>query len=337
MSDNAYGYAAKTSSNKLELIEYKLKNFEPNEVEIEIDHCGVCGTDVSYINNKFGITNYPFIGGHEIVGRITKVGSNTTDFDIGAKVGVGFFRGFCNECSCCNDGNENLCSLKEPTIASYGGFSNKIRVQANACVPIPNELDYTKVSPLLCAGITVFSPLVEYNVSPMSKVAVIGVGGLGHVALMFLKKWGCEVTAITSTSSKATDAQKFGADNVIGTYDEKEKQKFSQYFDMVFYTIEENLRWNDLLDLLAPNGRLHFLGLPKNEISFNIINLLRFQKTISASIVGSPKRIFEMLKFSSENQILPVTEHFHFSKINEAIKKLKENEIRYRAVLSWKL
>ena len=108
MSDKANGYAAKTSSNKLELIEYKLKNFEPNEVEIEIDHCGVCGTDVSYINNKFGITNYPFIGGHEIVGRITKVGSNITDFDIGAKVGVGFFRGFCNECSCCNDGNENI-------------------------------------------------------------------------------------------------------------------------------------------------------------------------------------------------------------------------------------
>jgi len=335
MSSSAKGYAASSSTDALTLIKFKLKDLLPDEVEIAIDHCGLCGTDLSYIKDKFQITEYPFIGGHEIVGRVVKLGSNVTDLSLGQKVGIGFYRGFCNSCSFCNSGNENLCSSKESTIASYGGFSDKIRVQGKACIKIPNTMNYKDVSPLLCAGITVYSPLVEYNVSQSSKVAVIGIGGLGHIAVMFLKKWGCEVTAFTSTESKKADALQFGADRAIGTYDTDEKSHFKEYFDLIFNTIEEDLNWNELLNLLKPNGRLHFLGLPKNKISFDIINLLRFQKTISASIVGSPSRISKMLNFASKNGISPETEHFHFSDINKAITRLKEGKVRYRAVLSW--
>lgn len=335
MRSTARGYAASKDSEKLSLMTFQLSKFRSDELEIEIDHCGVCGTDLSYINNKFQVTEYPFIGGHEIVGRITRIGSSVTDFVLGDKVGVGFYRGFCNSCSYCKNGNENLCELKEATITGNGGFADKIRVQAKAAVKIPENLDYRKVSPMLCAGITVFSPLVQYNVSPSSKVAVIGVGGLGHIAIMMLKKWGCEVTAITSSNSKEADAKEFGAVNVTGTYDKNNEKFFNSYFDLIFYTIEEDLNWNKLLNLLKPNGRLHLLGIPKNKISFDIIYLLRYQKTISASIVGSPSRMSEMLAFASQYGISPATEHFNFSNINDAIDKLKTGKIRYRAVLSW--
>lgn len=326
-------YAAESAGGILKPFEYQAKDLQPLDVEIDVKHCGVCHSDLSMWRNDWGITQYPFVGGHEVAGIVSSVGSLVSNVNVGDPVGLGWHKGYCNNCFQCLSGDHNLCAQSEGTIVGhYGGFANKVRAQATSVIKLPDSLPLSDVGPLLCGGITVFNPLIQYDIKPTSHVAVIGIGGLGHLALQFAKAWGCEVTALTS-ESKMDEAKKMGAHHCLNSRDEKALANAVGTFDLIISTVNVTMGWNTLLMTLKSKGRLHLLGIPQEPMHVQAFNLLAEQRSISASPVGSPATLQTMLAFSARHQIRPVTQHFPLSKINEAFAHLASGDARYRIVL----
>lgn len=327
-------YAATKPGGELKPFEFDPGKLGSDEVEIKVESCGICHSDLSMLDNEWGFTQYPFVPGHEVVGSISDLGSDVKGFKIGDKVGLGWHSGYCLNCQTCHSGDHNLCPSAEPTIAGrHGGFADKVRAQATAVVALPEGIDPDKAGPLFCGGITVFNPLVQFDIKPTSKVAVIGIGGLGHMALQFLNAWGCHVTAFTSSEAKQKEALELGAHAVLDTRDKKALESVQNEFDLILSTVNVKLNWNAYLNTLAPKGRLHFVGATLEPLDIGVFSLIGAQRTISGSPVGSPGTIKTMLDFAALHNIEPVTQAYDFKDVNKAIKELREGKAHYRIVL----
>ncbi len=329
------GYAAATPGGSLELIEYDLGPLGDHQVDIKVEYCGLCHSDLHMIDNAWGMSQYPLVPGHEIIGRIEAMGTHVEGLSIGQLVGVGWNNGSCMSCEWCLTGNHNLCPSAIPTILGrYGGFSERVRAKAAWTIPIPEKLSPEAAGPLLCGGVTVFNPIIQFDVKPTDRVGVIGIGGLGHMALQFLDAWGCEVTAFSSNPAKEDEAIHFGADHFVNCKETCDLAKMGNSLDFIISTVDVPLDWNSFLNILRPKGRLHHVGALLQPMSVSAFPGLIAQKSISASPVGSPPVLSMMLNFAARHNILPQTETFKFRQVNDAIEKLKQGQVRYRAVLS---
>ena len=327
-------YAANATNASLQPFEFSLSDIGPDQVEIKVSHCGICHSDLSMLANDWGITSYPFVPGHEIVGTIVDKGEHVKGLEIGDEVGLGWFSESCMHCDLCLSGNHNLCTQPEQTIVDrFGGFANYIRCHWVWASPLPQGLDAAKLGPMFCGGITVFNPIIQAKVQPTDRVGVIGVGGLGHLAIQFLNKWGCEVTAFTSSSNKADEAKQLGAHNIVNSRNERDIENVAGSFDFIINTTNVNLNWEGYINALAPKGILHTVGVVPDPIPVGAFPIILGQKSVSGSPLGSPATINQMLEFSARHSILPVTEEFAMSEVNDAFEHLKSGKARYRIVL----
>jgi uncharacterized zinc-type alcohol dehydrogenase-like protein len=339
MSDNSElktftGWAATAAGAPLERFSYDPGPLGDEEVEVAVEYCGVCHSDQSLIDNDWGISQYPFIPGHEVVGRIVRVGPQARGLEVGQRVGIGWYKGSCMHCSSCIGGSQHLCGTAKPTIiGSNGGFADRLRSHWAWALAIPDELDPALAGPLFCAGSTVFNPLLQFDVKPTDRVGVVGIGGLGHLALRFLNAWGCEVTAFTSSLSKQDEAKRLGAHNVVASTDSNALKAIAGTLDFLLVTANANLDWTAMLATLRGKGRLHFVGVVPDAIPVHVFDLIPQQKSLSASPVGSPGTTATMLEFCARHQILPQVELFPMSRVNEAIDHLRSGKARYRVVL----
>jgi alcohol/geraniol dehydrogenase (NADP+) len=328
-------YAAFEPKGPLKPFAYDPGPLLAQQVEIDVLYCGVCHSDVSVIDNDWGFSQYPIVAGHEVVGTIAAIGEAVKGLKIGQTVGLGWHAGYCNDCQYCKSGDHNLCSNAQATIVGHhGGFADKVRADANAVVAIPEGVDISAAGPLFCGGITVFNPLVQFNIKPTDKVAVIGIGGLGHLALKFLNAWGCEVTAFTSSEAKKTEAKTLGAHHTLNSRDAQEIASAAGRFDMIISTVNVKLDWNLYLSTLSPRGRLHFVGATLEPLDISVFALMGAQRSVSASPVGSPETIAKMLDFANLHQVQAVVETFPFEQINQALDRVREGKAHYRVVLS---
>jgi len=328
------GFAVFEEKGDLKPFSYELGKLLPQEVIVDVLYCGLCHSDLNMIDNDWGISTYPLVPGHEVVGKISQIGSDVTHLSVGQNVGLGWHCGYCNDCEPCGDKEHNLCSQAKGTIIGHhGGFADTVKADANSVVVIPDSIELSTAGPLFCAGVTVFNPLVQYDIKPSSKVAVIGIGGLGHLAVQFLNAWGCEVTAFTSSQSKEKEALELGAKYTLNTNKKDEIKTALNKFDFIISTVDVNLNWNLYLRTLKPKGRLHFVGIPPENLDINLMSLMVGQKSISSSQVGSPQMIAQMLEFASSHNIQAIIEEYPMTEINEAIKRLRSGKTHYRIVL----
>ncbi|MBD1823739.1 NAD(P)-dependent alcohol dehydrogenase [Cyanobacteria bacterium FACHB-DQ100] len=329
-----HAYAAKTAGGTLEPFEYDPGALKDQEVEINVEYCGICHSDLSMLKNEWGMSQYPAVAGHEVVGTIAAVGDQVTTLKIGQRVGLGWFSHSCLHCSSCMSGDQNLCATAEQTIVGrYGGFADKVRAFEEWVTPLPEGLDPAKAGPMFCGGITVFNPIVQFDVQPTDKVGVIGIGGLGHMALRFLKAWGCEATAFSTNPDKAAEAQKMGAAHFVNSRDPEALKALAESFDFILSTVNADLDWGAYINALRPKGRLHFVGVVPGAIQLGAFPLIAGQKSVSGSPLGSPATVAKMLEFAVRHEIEPVTETFAFDQINEALAHLETGKARYRIVL----
>ncbi len=327
-------YAVQEPGAKLTPFEYDPGVLGIEEVEIKVEYCGICHSDLSMLDNEWGITQYPFVPGHEIVGTIASVGERVTKLKVGQRVGLGWYSKSCMHCEWCMSGDHNLCLTAEGTIVGrHGGFADKVRGHQSWAVPLPEDLDPTKAGPLFCGGITVFNPIVQLGIKATDRVGVIGIGGLGHIALQFLSAWGCDVTAFSTSPDKEAEARELGASHFVNSRDPEALKQVANSFDFILSTVNADLDWDTYLAALRPKGNLHLVGVIPNPISAQIFPMIAGQKTISASPLGSPATIAQMLEFAAIHDIEPMTEIFSFEQINEAMERLREGNPRYRLVL----
>ncbi len=334
MAEKIRAYAAPEAGAKFEPFEYDPGELGAEQVEIKVTHCGICHSDLSMRNNDWTWAQFPFVGGHEAVGEVIAVGEHAKGVMVGDKVGLGWNSGSCMHCKQCMRGNHISCETLEQTIvARHGGFADRVRCHWSWAIKLPEQLDMAKAGPLFCGGITVFNPFVQLNIKPTDKVGIVGIGGLGHLALQFADKWGCEVTAFSHSAAKADEAKKMGADHVIDTHSEDELAKVAGKFDMIMSTVNVPLNWGAYITALAPKGKLHIVGAVLEPIPVPGIYLIGGQKAISGTATGSQWVVSQMLDFCALHQIEPVTEHYPMSKINDAFEHLESGQARYRIVL----
>ena len=327
-------YAAYEPKGELKPFSYDPGELSAKQVEIDVQYCGICHSDLSVLDSEWGKSNYPVVAGHEVVGTIAEVGSAVSTLVVGQTVGLGWHSGYCENCVVCDSGEHNLCRKSRPTIIGHhGGFADKVRADAKSVVAIPEGVDLASAGPLFCAGITVYNPLVQYSIKPTDKVAVIGIGGLGHIALKFLNAWGCEVTAFTSSEDKKKEVIELGAHHALNSREPADLKAAAGRFDMIISTVNVSLDWNSYLATLAPNGRLHFVGAVMQPLNIGVMSLMSKQLNVSASPIGSPAIIAQMLEFANLHNIQPQIEKFKFDQINEAVERLRSGKARYRVVL----
>jgi uncharacterized zinc-type alcohol dehydrogenase-like protein len=321
------------AKQKLVRQEVDLGPLGDEEVEVAVEYCGVCHSDLSVLNNEWGFSQFPAVLGHEVAGHIVATGSAAKGIFVGQRVGVGWTSVSCMHCRQCMSGNHNLCPQSIPTIVGHkGGFATHVRAHWAWALPLPEKLPAAEAGPLLCGGITVFSPLAMHA-KPKDRVGVVGIGGLGHMAVKFAAGFGCEVTAFTSSESKFDEARGFGAHHVVSSRDSSAIQKLGETLDLLLVTVNVPLDWPALINTLAPNGRIHFVGAVTDPIPVSVWPLIAGQRAISGSPIGSPTAIATMLEFAARHNIAPQTEHFPMSRINDAFEHLQAGKARYRIVL----
>lgn len=329
-----HGFATHAAGAELLPYKYEPGDLKQNEVEIAITHCGICHSDLHLIDNNWGMSAYPFIPGHEIVGRVTETGNSVLGFNTGDRVGVGWQAGSCGQCEWCLQGAEHLCAESQGTcVHRNGGYAERVRVNARFVVPIPEGLDSERAAPLLCGGVTVYAPMRRYRVNPSSRVGVIGIGGLGHIALRFAQAFGAEVTAFSTSPAKEAEARSLGAHEFVNTRETKMIKKLAGHFDLILSTVHSDQDWNSYVTALRPTGTLCFVGVPPAPLSLPVFPLVSGQKTIAGSTIGSPRTLAEMLDVAARHKVQAMTESFPMSKVNDAVAKARKNHLRYRAVL----
>jgi uncharacterized zinc-type alcohol dehydrogenase-like protein len=327
-------YAAFQPGEELKPFEYDLGPLGSENVEIDVEYCGICHSDLSMLKNDWGMTQYPIVPGHEVVGTIAAVGDAVKKLQVGQRVGLGWYSRSCMTCEWCTSGSHNLCLTAEGTIVGrHGGFADKVRAHEAWVVPLPSDIDPVSAGPLFCGGITVFNPIVQFDVKPTDRVGVIGIGGLGHMALKFLHAWGCDVTAFSTSPDKEAEARELGANHFINSRDPNALKSVENSFDLILSTVNADLDWSTYISLLRPKGRLHFVGVVPNPVSSLVFPLIAAQKSISGSPLGSPATVAQMLDFVARHKIEPVIETFKFDQVNEALERLHSGKARYRLVL----
>jgi uncharacterized zinc-type alcohol dehydrogenase-like protein len=329
-----HGLAVHAAGAQLVPYRYEPGELKAHEVEVKISHCGVCHSDIRLIDNDWGMSKYPFIPGHEIVGKVTAVGSDVKDRTVGERVGIGWQADSCGICEWCRQGDEHLCASAQPTcVGRNGGYADAVRVNSRFAIPVPAGLESENAAPLLCAGITVYAPIRNHGVRPSSRVGVVGIGGLGHLGVQFAKAFGAEVTALSTSKDKEAEARELGADHFVNTRDAAEVKKIAGSFDFLLSTVGADQDWQALLNTLRPKGTMCIVGVPPSPISVQAFPLIAGQRAISGSPTGSPQDLFEMLDVAARHNVKAVTERFAMAKANDAIAKVKKGKVRYRAVL----
>ena len=329
-----HAYAATESKGALKPLEYDPGPLHPEHVEIKIEHCGICHSDLSMLDNEWGRTKYPLVPGHEIVGTVVAAGDQVKGVKVGQRVGVGWFSGSCMHCPQCMSGDHNLCRTVEGIIVGrHGGFADRVRAQWSWAIPLPEGVDQASAGPLFCGGITVFNPIVQFGVRPTDRVGVIGIGGLGHLAIKFLNKWGCEVTAFTSSEAKRDEAMKMGAHKIVASNDKAALKAVARSFDFILVTVNVALDWPLYLAALTARGRLHFVGAVTEPLGFSPNALFGGMKSVSGSPLGSPATMVKMLDFCARHRIAPQVESFPMSEVNDALEHLRAGKARYRVIL----
>ncbi len=334
MAETFHAWAAADRGAKLQPFDYSPGPLGPEQVQIRIENCGICHSDLSMIDNEWSTSVFPLVPGHEAIGIVEAVGDFAKGVQVGDRVGLGWFAGSCMHCRPCLSGRHNLCATAEQTIVGrHGGFADRVRCHWSWALKLPEGVDPKKAGPLFCGGITVFGPIADFGVKPTHRVGVIGIGGLGHLALQFLSKWGCHVTAFTSSDSKSAEAKVLGANDVLNSRDSTAMESAAGSFDFILSTVNVPLDWNAYLNLLAPDGRLHFVGAVLEPVAVPAFALIMGRKRVSGSPLGSPATVLDMLDFCARHGIAPQTETFAMADVNDALEHLKAGKARYRIVL----
>jgi uncharacterized zinc-type alcohol dehydrogenase-like protein len=329
------GVAAHAAGAELLPFHYDPGELGPMEVEIGITHCGICHSDLHLIANDWGISQYPFIPGHEIVGAITASGADVKSLEVGQRVGLGWQSNSCGTCEWCTRGMENLCPLSEATcIHRHGGYADRVRANARFVIPIPESMDSAETAPLLCGGITVYNPLRTHCINPTSRVGIVGIGGLGHMAIQFARIFGAEVTAFSTSAAKEEEARALGVQNFVNNRDSKALKEMANTQDFILNTANADQDWGVYLQALRPTGTLCFVGVPPSPVTFHAFPMISGVRTITGSPIGSPHQIREMLDVAARHGVKATIEPFAMDKANAAIDKVKKNKVRYRAVLT---
>jgi uncharacterized zinc-type alcohol dehydrogenase-like protein len=327
------GYATRAVGQPLEPFTYEPPKLGEHDVRVSVTHCGVCHTDIHAIDDYYGITTFPFVPGHEIVGYVSAVGPAVSGLKEGDRVGIGWQGRSCMQCEWCLKGEEQLCMDIVPSgiWVPYGGFSSSVVADSRFAYPLPSGMPSQVAAVLMCAGITVYSPLRMYVAEPTQKVAIVGVGGLGHLAIQFAHALGCEVTAISSSPEKKEQALAFGADRFIDSNDQASLRQVDYGFDLLICTASGGINWEALLMTLKKKGRLVLLGFP--DVALNSTDLVAHQLSITGSFLGNRATMRDMLAFAQNQGIAPEVELMPMSQVNEAFQRVKENKARYRIVL----
>ena len=336
MSENLIqAYAAMQAGEALVPYQFDAGELQPHQVEVDVEYCGLCHSDISIINNDWRSSVYPVIPGHEIIGRIRRLGTEAKGLKIGQRVGIGWTAESCQYCDFCIAGQAVQCTGERvATIVDHaGGFADKVRAGWQWVIPLPEDLDPESAGPLLCGGITVFNPMIKHGIQAVHHVGVIGIGGLGHIAIKLLKAWGCEITAFTSSLDKTEELKAMGADHVVNSRDSEALKNQRGKFDLLLSTVNVTLDWPAYLSTLAPNGTAHLLGLTLEPIPVSAGSLISGSKSITGSATGSPATLRQLLKFAARKNIVPQVEVFPMSQINAAIERLHSGKARYRIVL----
>lgn len=327
------GWAAHGAKQALVPYSFDAGPLGPEEVEVAVEHCGICHSDLSVVQNEWGISQFPCIPGHEAVGRLVAIGAQAKGLKVGQLVGVGWTAQSCMHCHECLSGDHQLCAKAQPTMIGHqGAFADRVRAHWAWAIPLPDGIDLPSTGPLLCGGITVFAPLAMF-VKPTAHVGIVGIGGLGHMGIKFARAWGCEVTAFTSSASKTAEAMGFGAHHVVSTGDRKAIAGIAASLDLLLVTANVSLDWPALLQTLKPKGRMHVVGAVLEPMGIPAFSLIGGQKSVSGSPTGSPTMIAAMLDFASRHKIAPQVEHFSMNRVNDALAHLAAGKARYRIVL----
>ena len=336
MSDHIFhAYAAMHAGEALQPYQFDAGELQPHQVEVKVEYCGLCHSDLSIIDNEWESSVYPVVAGHEIIGTILQLGSEAKGLKVGQRVGIGWTAESCQHCDPCISGQQVQCTGgKTATIVNHaGGFADKVRAGWQWVIPLPDDLDVASAGPLLCGGITVFNPILAHKVQAIHHVGVIGIGGLGHIAIKLLKAWGCEITAFTSSLDKTDELKAMGADHVVNSRDLDALKAQRGKFDLILSTVNVTLNWQAYLATLAPNGTVHMLGLALEPMQIPAGSLISGAKSVTGSSTGSPAALRQLLQFAARKNIAPQIELYPMSQINDAIARLHSGKARYRIVL----
>lgn len=318
------------------------RDLEPNDVLIEIKYAGICHSDIHTARGEWGPVNYPLVPGHEIAGIVTEVGSEVTKFAVGDRVGVGCMVDSCGKCSSCHEGEEQYClngmtgtygSIDKYGQYTQGGYSTHIVVTEGFVVRIPDSLELDVAAPLLCAGITTYSPLRHWGAAPGKKVAVVGLGGLGHMAVKLAHAMGAEVTVLSQTLKKQEDGLRLGADHYYATSDPETFTKLAGSFDLIVNTVSAKIDMSAYLSLLVLDGTLVNVGAPAEPVSVNVFSLIGHRRSFAGSMIGGIRETQEMLDFCAEHHIAPEIEVISANQIDEAWERVLASDVRYRFVI----
>jgi uncharacterized zinc-type alcohol dehydrogenase-like protein len=342
MTTTVTALSAPEAGADFEITQLERRDLRADDVRIEITHAGICHSDIHQARNEWGNSKFPMVPGHEIVGTVAEVGSDVKHYAVGDTVGVGCFIDSCLECESCNDGEEQFCQKGvvqtyndkdydgEPT---YGGYSQQIVVREHFVVRIPDGMDPAEAAPLLCAGITTYSPLSLHGVGPGKKVAVVGMGGLGHVAVKIAAAMGAEVSVLSRTTSKEDDGRKFGAANYYATEDGTALKELAGSFDFVLNTVGADLDLDAYLGLLGRGGTMVNVGAPGESQDFSMFSLLVNRRNYAGSMVGGLPETQEMLDFCAEHGIGATVEVIDAKDAGDYYEKVVSGDVRYRAVI----
>jgi uncharacterized zinc-type alcohol dehydrogenase-like protein len=327
-------YAAAETGGSLHPITLELPELNSRQVLIEVTHCGICHSDLHMIDNDWGVSAYPLVPGHEVVGHVAQVGGSVQGDWIGKRVGLGWQAGSCGQCEWCVGKQENLCVKPQATIVKrYGGFATHVVADIDFIFPIPGKLDSDKAAPLLCGGVTVFSPLYRHGVGKGRRVGVMGIGGLGHMALQFSKAMGAHVWAFSGSPAKEQEAKSLGADEFCITTDATALKSAKNSLDYLLVTATADLDWMPYVNLLRPNGTICFVTGENTRINVPVGHILSNQLNITGSVIGSIETMKRMLEFAEAHGIGAHTECMPMRDVNAALTKVRRNQARYRMVL----
>ncbi|MDO8481362.1 MAG: NAD(P)-dependent alcohol dehydrogenase [Nanoarchaeota archaeon] len=338
------GYAAKQAKGALEPFSFERKAPGPKEVLIEIAYCGVCHSDLHKVNNDWGGSAYPLVPGHEIVGIVNKVGKDVKRFKPGDNAGVGCFIDSCRNCEACKDHEEQYCASATWTygakladgLRTYGGYSERIVVNEDFVLTIAKDANLASTAPLLCAGITTYSPLKHWNVGKGQNVGIVGLGGLGHMGLKLAKSFGAKVVAFTHSPKKKEDALRLGADEVIVTSDVASMEKHKGSFDFILDTVSAPHDLNQMLGMLRRNGHYVIVGVPSDPHAVHAFSLIEGRHSLSGSLIGGIKQTQEMLDYCAKKGIVSDVEVIPMQDINKAYERMLKGDVRYRFVIDMK-
>lgn len=337
------GYAAQNAQDPLGPFEFQRRDVGAEDILIEIDFCGVCHSDIHQARNEWQSSTYPMVPGHEIVGRVTQVGASVTKFQVGDLAGVGCMVDSCRSCESCKAGEEQFCDVGQTVFTyngaypdgtpTYGGYSNNIVVAESFALKVSPKLDLAGVAPLLCAGITTYSPLRHWKVGPGKRVGVVGLGGLGHMALKFAHAMGAHVTQFTTSASKADDARRLGADEVVISPSAEELEKLAGSFDFILDTVSASHELVPYIHLLRRDGHLVLVGVPDKPASLEVMSLVMKRRSISGSLIGGIPETQEMLDFCAEHNITSDIELIALEDIEAAYARMLKSDVKYRFVI----